>query len=221
MPADLWDAVDSYIDEVVLGGDEILEGVLARNRASGLLAIDVSPAQGKMLNLLARLCGARNVLEVGTLGGYSAICLASALPEGGKVVTLELEPHNAKVARQNFASSGVEARIELREGLAATSLEALAAEQREPFDMVFIDADKPSNTVYLDWAARLSRPGALIVLDNVVRGGEVANAASLDPSVLGSRAGLEMLGRDGRFDATAIQTVGSKGYDGFALALVR
>ncbi|MBK7369482.1 MAG: O-methyltransferase [Candidatus Eisenbacteria bacterium] len=198
-----------------------MQAVLAACDAGGLPAIAVSTAQGKMLHLLARLHGAKRVLEVGTLGGYSTIWLARALPEGGRVVTLELDAKHAAVARANFERAGLAHVIELREGAAADSLAALHAEGVAPFDFVFIDADKPGNSVYIDWALKLLRDGGVLVLDNVVRDGAVIDAASDNPAVLGTRAAIERLSREPRVTATAIQTVGAKGYDGFLLALVR
>lgn len=214
-------AVDAYFASALLGDADPLAAVLAANRKAGLPQIDVSPLQGKFLALLVQISGARRILEVGTLGGYSTAWMARALPPGGQIVTLEFDPHHAETARKNFFVAGVADRIELIEGAAADSLKSLAGQGEEPFDLVFIDADKPSNPVYLDYAAKLTRKGGVIVLDNVVRDGEVATAASRDPNVIGSRAGIEMLGSDPRFDATAIQTVGAKGYDGFAVAIVR
>ncbi len=217
----LWAAVDDYIEEQLVPEEDGMQSALAACDAAGLPAIAVSTAQGKLLHLLALMHGAKRVLEVGTLGGYSTIWLARALPEGGRVVTLELDPKHAEVARGNFARAGLSGRIELREGAAADSLAALHAEGVEPFDFVFIDADKPGNPVYVDWALKLVRPGAVLVLDNVVREGAVIDAASANPAVLGTRAAIEAIARDPRVSATVIQTVGAKGYDGFLLALVR
>lgn len=213
--------VDAYFASALLGEIDPLAAVLAANRKAGLPEIDVSPLQGKFLAFLVQISGARRILEVGTLGGYSTIWMAKALPSGGQIVTLEFDSHHADIARKNFFAAGVADRIELIEGAAADSLKSLAGQGEEPFDLVFIDADKPSNPVYLDYAAKLTRKGGVIVLDNVVRDGEVSNASSTDPNVIGSRAGIEMLGSDPRFDATAIQTVGVKGYDGFAIAVVK
>ena len=217
----LWAAVDDYIEEQLIPEEDDMQAVLAACDAGGLPAIAVSTAQGKMLHLLARLHGAKRVLEVGTLGGYSTIWLARALPEGGRVVTLELDAKHAAVARANFERVGLAHVIELREGAAADSLAALHAEGVAPFDFVFIDADKPGNPVYIDWALKLLRDGGVLVLDNVVRDGAVIDAASDNPAVLGTRAAIERLSREPRVTATAIQTVGAKGYDGFLLALVR
>lgn len=220
MGAANWAAVDDYIEERLLVADPVLERVLAANAAAGLPAIDVSPAQGKLLNLLVRMCGARRVLEIGTLGGYSTIWMARGLPPEGRVVTLEFSPHHAATAEANIAAAGLAGRIEVRVGAAAETLPVLAAEGAGPFDFIFIDADKPSNPVYLDWAVRLARPGTVIVLDNVVRNGAVADTQSTDANVLGSRAGFDFFHGHPRLDATALQTVGGKGYDGFAVAIV-
>lgn len=222
MTARTWSSVDAYFGSTLLGDDrDLFDAILAANRKAGLPEIDVSPLQGKFLALLVQLTGARRILEVGTLGGYSTIWMAKALPAGGQVVTLEFDPHHAATARVNFFAAGVSDRIELIEGRAADALKSLVATGEESFDLVFIDADKPSNTTYLEYAGQLTRRGGVVVLDNVVREGEIANASSADVNVIGSRAGIAMLGADRRFDATAIQTVGAKGYDGFAIAVVR
>jgi predicted O-methyltransferase YrrM len=218
MSQDDWDAVDAYIAERLVP-DESFEAVMAANAAARLPAIDVSPAQGKLLYLMARMIGARRILEIGTLGGYSTIWLARALPEGGRVVTLEAMPRHAEVARANFARAGVAERIELRLGLALDSLAALANEGHSPFDLVFIDADKANNPHYLDWAVKLGRPGTVIITDNVIRDGGILDGASRDEDVVGTRALFDRLSSDPRLSATAIQTVGSKGWDGFAIAI--
>jgi predicted O-methyltransferase YrrM len=197
-----------------------MDAVLERNRARGLPAIDVSPLQGKFLNLLVRMCAARRVLEIGTLGGYSTICMARALPAGGKIVTLELESAHAAVARGNFATAGVSDKIDLHVGPALSSLERLDADRVAPFDLIFIDADKPNNKSYLDWAMRLARPGTVIICDNVIREGAVIEAGSKDASVQGSRDVFSFFGDQKKLQATALQTVGEKGYDGFAIAIV-
>lgn len=220
MSAELWGRVDDYIVDKLVDEDAALADALTANAAGGLRPIDVSAAQGKFLHLLVRMSGARRILEVGTLGAYSTIWMAKALPAGGSIVTLEYDPHHAEVARRNVARAGYAGRIEVRVGAAADTLPVLAAEQPEPFDFVFIDADKPNNTVYLDWAIKLGRPGTVIVLDNVVRDGEVANAASRDPNVLGSRGAFELIAANPRLSATALQTVGAKGYDGFAVMIL-
>ena len=219
MDEDRWGAVDAYIAERLVP-DETFEAVMAANAAAKLPAIDVSPAQGKLLCLLARMIGARHILEIGTLGGYSTIWLARALPEGGKVVTLEAVPRHGEVACANFARAGVADRIELRLGFALNSLAALASEGGGPFDLVFIDADKVNNPRYLDWAVKLSRPGTVIIIDNVIRDGEILDNASRDEDVVGTRALFDKLSSDPRLSATVIQTVGSKGWDGFAFAIV-
>jgi predicted O-methyltransferase YrrM len=215
-----WNAVDDYIVGKLVSDDPVFQQVLEANEAAGLPAIDVSPAHGKLLHLLARMSGARRVLEIGTLGGFSTIWLARALPAGGKVVTLEALPEHAEVARANFARAGVTERIDLRLGLALDTLAALVAEQAEPFDLVFIDADKPNNPHYLAFALKLSRPGTVIVADNVVRGGEVLDAGSRDASVQGIRAYYDALAAEPRLSATAVQTVGVKQWDGFSVAIV-
>lgn len=216
-----WSEVDAYVDEKLSPYDEVLEAVLRANAAAGLPAIDVSPPQGKFLNLLVRMSGASRVLEIGTLGGYSTIWMARALPPGGRLVTLEFEPRHAAVAKSNLERAGLSDVVEIRVRRALDSLPELAAEQAGPFDFVFIDADKPSNPQYLEWALRLARPGTVIVLDNVIREGAVIRADSGDANVDGARGGFDFLGADPRVDATALQTVGSKGYDGFAIAIVR
>jgi len=215
-----WAAVDDYIVDALFEADPVLNAVLAANHDQGLPAIDVSPAQAKLLSLLARMQGAKKILEIGTLGGYSTIWMARALPVGGKIVTLELDPHHAKVARSNFERAGVSERVELRVGPALQSLAALNAENAGPFDVIFIDADKPNNPHYLSWAIRLSRPGTVIICDNVIRDGAVLDEDGQDANVEGARAAFSFIGGDKRLQATAIQTVGAKGYDGFAIAIV-
>lgn len=215
-----WSEVDDYIVAKLLPADPVQDETLRRNAADGLPAIDVSAAQGKFLNLLVRMNGARRILEIGTLGGYSTIWLARALPPDGKIITLEYEPRHAATARKNLDRAGFGEMVDIRVGAAAESLPALAAEGVAPFDFIFIDADKPSNPIYLDWALRLSRPGTVIVLDNVVRNGGVVDKASRDPSIIGTRAGFDFLAANPRLDATALQTVGAKGYDGFAVGIV-
>ena len=215
-----WSAVDDYIGAHLLGQDEALDAALAANAAGGLAAIDVSAAQGKMLHLFARMAGARRILEVGTLGGYSTIWLARALPEDGQLVTLELEPHHAEVARGNIAAAGFADRVDVRLGPAIETLDAMIAAGEAPFDLVFIDADKPSNVAYLRAAIALGRPGTTIVVDNVVRGGGVLDADSADPSIQGTRALFEAVAAEPRLSATAVQTVGDKRWDGFLLAVL-
>lgn len=215
-----WHDVDRYLTDLLAPSDDALDAALAANAAAGLPAHDVSPTQGKLLQVLARTVGARSILEIGTLGGYSTIWLARALPDGGRVVTLESDPDHARVASANLQRAGVSARVDLRVGPALDTLPLLAREQRAPFDLVFVDADKRSNPAYLAWALALTRPGGVLVFDNVVRGGAVLDAASDDPSVVGVRRLTELLAAEPRVVATAIQTVGSKGWDGFAIALV-
>jgi caffeoyl-CoA O-methyltransferase len=213
--------VDRYFAEALVGEDDALRGALDRARAAGLPQIEVAPNQGKLLALLARMTGARRVLEFGTLAGYSTIWLARAAGPDGAVVTMELDPEHARVARGNLDAAGVGDRVEVLVGPARDSAQRLVEQGTEPFDLVFIDADKPSNPVYLDLALTLSRPGTVIVVDNVVRNGQVADAASSDPSVIGVRELVSAVAADPRLDATALQTVGVKGWDGFLLALVR
>ncbi|MBF6210407.1 O-methyltransferase [Nocardia puris] len=214
-----WADVDSYlVDHLVRDPDTA--AALAANAAAGLPAIDVSAAQGKFLSLLARSTGARRVLEIGTLGGFSTLWLARAVGPSGRVVTLEFQPEHAKVARENLDRAGVGERVDVRVGAALDSLPVLEAEGGEPFDLVFIDADKVNNSNYVNWALRLTRPGAVIVVDNVVRGGAVADPASADPAVRASRELVELLAAEPRLDATVVQTVGQKGWDGFAFAVV-
>jgi predicted O-methyltransferase YrrM len=222
-----WAAVDRFFAPL-LPADPALDAALRAGAEAGLPAADVAPNQGRLLELLVRISGARRVLEIGTLAGYSTIWLARALPPGGRVISLELEPAYAAVARQNLDRAGVGDSVEIRVGPATASLTSLAAEtggsgngdSAEPFDLVFIDADKQRNPEYLEAALALSRPGTVIVADNVVRGGAVADGSSADPSVRGVRAFFDAVAAEPRLRATAIQTVGSKGYDGFALALV-
>ena len=220
MPEDQWTAVDHYISDSLSLSDSALDAALAANAVAGLPSIDVSPSQGKLLQLLAQLRGARRILEIGTLGGYSTICLARALPEGGRLVTLEVDAKHAEVARSNVARAGFANVVEIRVGPALETLARIKEEGAEPFDLIFIDADKPNNPTYLAWALKLSRRGSLIICDNVVREGAVADANDPDPRVQGARRFFEMLGAEPRLSATAVQTVGSKGYDGFAMALV-
>ena len=213
-----WRAADDYLAETLVGHDPALEAALGAQRAAGMPEIEVAPVSGKLLNLLVRISGARRVLEIGTLGGYSTIWMAQAVGDGGRVVTIEAEPGNAAVARASIDAAGVAERVQIRVGRAADVLPAL--EDDAPFDLVFIDADKESNPIYLDWAARLGHPGTVVVVDNIGRDGEVADPTSADSKVIGTREGLEMLGRDPRFDATALQIVGVKGWDGVAIAVV-
>jgi len=220
MAEDQWTEVDHYFSERLLPNDPILEAALEASAAAGLPAISVSPNQGKLLQILAQIVGARSILEVGTLGGYSTIWLARGLHGGGHLITLEVDPKHAEVARSNVARAGLEDVVELRLGNALEILPQLSAEGRGPFDMIFIDADKQSIPTYFEWALKLSRRGTLIVVDNVVRSGAVIDGDSADESVQGVRRFVELLGDEPRASATAIQTVGIKGYDGFAIVLV-
>ncbi len=221
MSEELWASVDDYLVEKLVPADAALTAAREANAEAKLPAIDVSPAQGKFLYLLAKIHGARRILEVGTLGGYSTIWLARALPEGGRLVTLEIEKRHADVALKNIERAGVAARVELRLAPAAESLAALVKEGAEAFDLIFIDADKPNNPVYLEWALRLARPGTVLIVDNVIREGAVIEAESTDASVRGTRKLFDLMAANPRLDATALQTVGSKGYDGFVMAVVR
>jgi len=220
MSQEQWTAVDRYIADLFIASDPALDAALADSEAAGLPSINVSPVQGKLLHMLARLQGARNILEIGTLGGYSAIWLARALPAGGRLITLEANPKHAEVARANIARAGLTNVVDLRLGKALDTLPQLAQEKRGPFDLIFIDADKPGYPDYLPWALKLSRPGSLIIADNVVRKGGVADSANADPNVQGVRHFCELLAGEPRVSATVLQTVGSKGYDGFAVGMV-
>lgn len=215
-----WTQVDRYFGDLLAPADEKLEAALKANGKAGLPSIDVSRMQGKFLHLLVRIAGARRILEIGTLGGYSTIWMARALPEGGRIVTLEVDPKHADVARANLENAGMLDRVDLRVGRAIDSLPILEASGDGPFDLIFIDADKPSNPEYLQWALKLSRPGTVIVVDNVVRKGKVLDARSPDKDVQGTRRMTEIMAAEPRLSATVLQTVGTKGYDGFALAVV-
>ncbi|MFQ6392784.1 O-methyltransferase [Nocardia sp. KC 131] len=215
-----WADVDSYLTDKLVGEMDPTASALAANAAANLPAIDVSPSQGKFLHLIARSIGARRVLEIGTLGGYSTIWLARAVGEKGAVVTLEFEPRHAEVARGNLNRAGVGERVDIRVGAALDSLPVLEAEGTEPFDLVFIDADKVNNSNYVQWALRLTRPDSVIIVDNVVRDGAVADAASTDQAVQASRALIDLLSSNPQLDSTVLQTVGSKGWDGFVYAVV-
>ena len=216
-----WSDVDDYIVEQLIGEDLALDACLAANRAAGLPPIDVSLTQGRMLELLARANRAENILEIGTLGGYSAICLARGLDDGGKLVTLELEPAYASVARRNIENAGLGSRVDILVGEAITALEGLLEQDRTPFDLVFVDADKQNYAAYLGYAIKLSRPGTLLIFDNVVREGRVIDPESEDPKVPGTRELYDALKNHPKVDATAIQTVGTKKWDGFLMAVVR
>jgi predicted O-methyltransferase YrrM len=216
----LWDDVDEYFSAQLSPDDDTLLAALRDSEAAGLPNIGVTAPQGKFLQLLAEIQGARNILEIGTLAGYSTIWLARALPADGRLISLEYSAKNAEVATRNIARAGLDRIVEVRIGPALESLPKLADENPAPFDLVFIDADKANNPNYVDWALRLTRTGSLIVVDNVVRGGRVVDAESDAPDVRGTRAAIELIGSHPRLTGTAVQTVGSKGYDGFALARV-
>jgi predicted O-methyltransferase YrrM len=220
MSQELWTAVDTYIKESMVPADPILTAALQAAVDAGLPAIAVSPTQGKLLHLMARMCGARKILEIGTLGGYSTIWLARALPAGGRIITLELDPKHAEVARKNFAAAGVAGAVEVRVGNALESLPKLVEEGFGPFDLIFIDADKANIPAYLEWSLKLSRPGSVIVVDNIIRDGAVIEPDNKDPHIQGVRKFNAMLAKEKRVSATEIQTVGEKGYDGFALLVV-
>lgn len=220
MNQDRWTAVDRHIADVMVPSDPALDAALDASAAAGLPAINVAPPQGKLLALLVQLRSARTVLEVGTLGGYSTIWMARELPADGRLVTLEADPGYAEVARRNIARAGLEHVVEVRVGPALDALPQLVSEATGPFDLVFIDADKVNNPAYFSWALRLTRRGSVIVVDNVVRGGAVVDAGNADPAVQATRRLYELLGDEPRVSATVIQTVGSKGWDGFAMAVV-
>jgi len=222
---DLWAAIDTYITGHLIGEDPALDAVLDASERAGLVGGPISAAQGRMLELLVRISGSTRILEIGTLGGYSTIWLARGLPKDGHVVTLEVNAHHADVAQANIASVGLTDRIEVLVGAAIPSMEKLVAERSEPFDLIFIDADKQNNPAYLEWALKLSRAGTVIIADNVVRAGRILDRDAHDPrlgegGLDGLRRFYELLGNDPRVTATAIQTVDRKGHDGFVLALV-
>jgi predicted O-methyltransferase YrrM len=216
MTQHVWDKVDAYITDLLVGPDKALDDTLAASDAGGLPQIAVAPNQGKMLNLIARIHGARRILEIGTLAGYSTIWLARALPADGELITLEYDPHHAEVATANIAAAGLADRVEVKVGAALDTLATLDG----TFDLFFIDADKVNNPNYVTWAIEHSRPGSVIIVDNVVRDGNVVDADSTDPSIVGTRALGALLANEPRVSATMVQTVGTKGYDGFALVLV-
>lgn len=220
MTQELWTEVDRYITDLLVPADPALDQALAASHAAGLPAINVAPNQGKLLQLIARVRGARSILEIGTLGGYSTIWLARALPAGGRLVTLEADAKHAEVARTNITNAGLAGSVEVRLGKALETLPQLEKEDRGAFDLVFIDADKENIPAYFTWALRLTKPGSLIIVDNVVRKGAVIDATSKDVNIQGVRRFNELVAHEPRVSATAIQTVGSKGYDGFALLLV-
>jgi predicted O-methyltransferase YrrM len=219
-PERQWNEVENYFSDLLIPSDPILDAAMKAIDAAGLPSISVAPNEGKLLWILARMQGARNILEIGTLGGYSTIWLARALAPGGRMITLEFNPKHAAVARENIARAGLTDMVEVRVGPALDSLPVIAKEGRDPFDLVFIDADKKNNWEYFEWALKLSRRGGVIIVDNVVRDGAVVDASSTDPDIRGIRRFTEMLAKEKRVSATALQTVGSRGYDGFAIALV-
>jgi predicted O-methyltransferase YrrM len=220
MSQDQWTVVDNYFDELFAPKDDVLSAAQKAIVDAGLPAISVSPSQGKLLHVLAKMRGVRKILEIGTLGGYSTIWMARALPADGRVITLEIDPKHADVARANFARAGLASQIEVKVGKAIESLPQLDASGAGPFDLVFIDADKVSTPDYLTWTFRLTKPGSLIIIDNVVRNGAVADPTSTNADVQGVQKALAMLAADKRVITAATQTVGSKGYDGFAIAFV-
>jgi predicted O-methyltransferase YrrM len=217
---EIWKQVDQYFTDALIAPGDGFDTALDVNRKADLPSIDVTPLQGKFLELLVRATGARRVLEIGTLGGYSTLWLAHALPPDGLVITLELEPHHAEVAKKNLEAAGLASRAEFRIGPAAETLAALVKERADPFDFIFIDADKSAYPEYLRWSMKLSRPGTLIVADNVVRDGKVIEPESPDPNIQGVRHFTELAAAEPRLSTTVLQTVGSKGYDGFAIAVV-
>lgn len=220
MSEEAWHEVDRYLTQVLVQKDEALTEGLANSAREGLPAIELAPTHAKMLHLMARMVGAKRILEIGTLGGYSTMWLARALPPGGIVVTCEAVPHHAEVARHNLAHAGLTDKVQIKVAPAAETLATLVSEGAKAFDFVFIDADKASNAKYLEWALMLTRPGSAIVCDNVVRNGRVLDESGNDEDVVGVRNFLELVASDPRVDATAVQTVGLKGWDGFALAVV-
>jgi predicted O-methyltransferase YrrM len=217
---EVWKSVDSFFTDALIPADSALDAALDANRQADLPAIDVTPLQGKFLELLIRATRAQRVLELGTLGGYSTIWLARAVGENGKVVTLELDAHHAEIAQRNLDNAGIASRVDLRVGPAAKTLEALIAEPSQPFDFIFIDADKASYPDYMQLSLKLSRPGTLIIADNVVRDGQVIDPNDPDPNIQGVRRFTDLVATEPRLSATVLQTVGSKGYDGFAIAIV-
>ncbi|HCT77380.1 MAG TPA: methyltransferase [Micromonosporaceae bacterium] len=220
MTQELWTAVDDYITDRLVAADPALDEALKASDAAGLPPIAVAPNQGKMLHIFAQMIGAKRVLEIGTLGGYSTIWLARAVPADGQVITFEFDPKHADVARANLANAGVGDRVQVRVGAALDSLPVLAQENPEPFDLVFIDADKKSNPDYFQWALKLTKPGSVIIVDNVVRGGAVTDEESTSPDVVGTRRLFDVAGAEAKVTVTAVQTVGYKGYDGFLIARV-
>lgn len=220
MSQKVWEAVDQYLGKMLIPPDPAMKDALAAATKAKLPAIQVSSMQGKMLHLMALMTGARKILEIGTLGGYSTIWMARALPEGGRIVTLEADPKHAEVARKNFARAGVESKVELRLGKALDTLPQIAADGIGPFDMFFIDANKSNMPEYFEWSLKLARKGSVIIADNVVREGAVLDAKSKDADIQGVRRFLEMVGKEKRVSGTVLQTVSTKSYDGFATILV-
>lgn len=220
MANEVWNAVEEYFSDRLILSDPALDAALAASAAAGLPDIQVAPNQGKLLQLLARIRGARKILEIGTLGGYSTIWMARALPSDGRLISLEVDPTHAHVARANITRAGLDDRVEVRVGPALDSLPTLEDERAGPFDLVFIDADKQHNPDYFAWALKLTRPGSIIIVDNVVRGGRIVDETGGHPDVQGVRRLMEMIGDEPRVSATVLQTVGSKGYDGLAIMLV-
>ncbi len=216
----IWKQVDQYFADALIAPGDGFDAALDANRKADLPAIDVTPLQGKFLEVLVRVTRSKRILEIGTLGGYSTLWLARALSGDGVVVTLELEPRHAQIAKQNLAAAGLADRVELRIGPAAETLATLVQEHSTPFDFIFIDADKAAYPEYLDWSLRLSRPGTLIIADNVVRDGKVIDPENADPNIRGVRRFTEMVWAEPRLSATALQTVAGKGYDGFVIAVV-
>ena len=221
MRQELWTSVDNYLGEVLVRQDRHLDNAVAASEAAGLPSIQVSPPQGKLLEILIEMMAAKNILEVGTLGGYSTIWMARSLPAGGRVVTIEIDAKHAQVALENFNSAGLGEKIDLRTGNAREVMPAMIEEGAGPFDFVFIDADKASNPDYFGWALEMSRPGTVIIVDNVIREGNIVDAESEDASVKGVRRLNEVMAANPRISVTALQTVGVKGYDGFSIAIVR
>jgi predicted O-methyltransferase YrrM len=220
MTNDTWTAVDDYFAKLLLSPDKSLDQAQADSQAAGLPAIAVSPLQGKQLLMLAQMQNPKKILEIGTLGGYSTIWLARALPDDGRLITLEFSPKHAEVARANIARAGMSQKVEIRVGPALDTLPLLAAEKRGPFDFIFVDADKENNPGYFEWTLKLSRPGTVILVDNVVRDGAVADLTNTDPHIVGIRRMHELIAAESRVTATAVQTVGAKGYDGYTLIRV-
>ena len=220
MGQEIWGKIDSYFDESILKTDSVLEGILQSIVDTGLPEINVSPAQGRMLYIFARMMSAKSILEIGTLAGYSTVCLARALPDDGHMMSLELNPLHASIARENIRKAGLAEKVDVKEGAALSSLQDIYAEDKPSFDLVFIDADKKNNPEYFSWALRMSHPGTLIVVDNVVRRGTIMDTENDDPNTKGVRELVERISAQEGIQATAIQTVGIKGYDGFAMIYV-